>query len=127
VEVYGARGGRVDHEMSALHALCRFSPLFPPLTLALLSDGSRVRLLPAGASMLRTAGPERRGDKCGLVPLGGPVRRVTTRGLRWDLAGQALQLGRLVSTCNVIEADAVHVDASDPVLWVTSFGCGQWL
>lgn len=40
------------------------------------------------------------GPSIGLIPLFGPVDRVATSGLEWDLTGQRIAFGELVSTSN---------------------------
>jgi hypothetical protein len=40
------------------------------------------------------------GKSCGLLPIGGKVRSITTTGLQWDLNGDCLEMGQLVSSSN---------------------------
>ena len=59
------------------------------------------------------------GPTCGLLPLGGPVRSITTSGLQWNLQGENLQLGVRISSSNAVlpcSAEVV-VETSDSVLW----------
>ncbi|MES1913380.1 MAG: hypothetical protein MHM6MM_005568 [Cercozoa sp. M6MM] len=57
------------------------------------------------------------GPHCGLIPLGQPARNVSTQGLQWNLAQQRMHLGQgLVSTCNMLASDEVHIDTSDALL-----------
>ena len=77
------------------------------------------------------------GPTCALLPMGGPVRQVHSRGLEWDLHGQRLEMGLLVSSSNAIAAPTpsgeagasgasageeapVRVETSDPVVWMTT-------
>jgi len=54
---------------------------------------------------------------CGLIPLAG-VARVTTTGLRWNLADQETRFGGLVSTSNTFgEEKEVRVETSGLLLW----------
>jgi thiamine pyrophosphokinase len=46
--------------------------------------------------------PHENPNSVGLIPLGGRCERVTTRGFQWDLDGDALEFGKLVSTSNRI-------------------------
>jgi len=80
------------------------------------------------------------GPTCALLPLGGPAQWVCTRGLEWDLHGQRLEMGLLVSSSNAIADTAVNaaaaaevgggggredgapvrVETSDPIVWMTT-------
>jgi len=124
VAVYGAFGGRFDHEAQNLNTLFTWAGAFEALLL--LSGDAVASLLPTGASALRVAVPFE-GPTCGLVPLAGPSV-LTTRGLRWDVAAWRSEFGGAVSTSNHVEgcadergadgaARVVRVDASAPVVW----------
>jgi hypothetical protein len=43
----------------------------------------------------------------------------TYAGLRWNLADTPMEVGGLISTCNVIDADEVVVTTDAPLLWMT--------
>jgi hypothetical protein len=60
-----------------------------------------------------------RGHHCGLFPLCGPARQVSTGGLRWNLANEPMRWGSLISTNNVADADAISVRTSAPLVWTT--------
>ena len=92
--VTGALGGRFDHEMSHLSCLHAFSEL----EIVLVGRTSTARLIPKG---LTTIVPDlnAEGPTCGLFPLLGPAT-VSTTGLRWNLHGQTLTFGTLISTSN---------------------------
>lgn len=73
---------------------------------------------------------------CGLLPVGQPVRAITSHGLKWDLGGEwgSLAMGGLVSSSNEVVGmevglppslrasglSLVAVETSDPVVWTTS-------
>ncbi|KAG2378653.1 hypothetical protein C9374_008292 [Naegleria lovaniensis] len=57
---------------------------------------------------------------CALVPIGIPCRQVVTSGLKWNLKGESLEFGGLVSTSNRMLTDCVTVQNSHPLLWITS-------
>jgi hypothetical protein len=40
------------------------------------------------------------GPHCGLLPISGTARRVWTTGLKWDVHGQEMKFGGLISTSN---------------------------
>lgn len=75
---------------------------------------------------------ELEGPFCGLIALRRPSRAVTTSGLRWDLSGQSLELGKLTSTSNSISSyslpaasdserrpgeSCVTIETSESLLW----------
>ena len=64
------------------------------------------------------------GPHCGLIPVGGAVQRVTTTGLTWNLSGQRLAFGELVSSSNLLQDDVVSIETSDPVLWTVEVELG---
>lgn len=116
VVILGAFGGRLDQEMANLNMLFRWQGRFARVLL--LSDDSTAVLLPAGEHTL-VPNAEIESGVCGLVPLGAPCASVRTTGLRWDLRGEPLAFGGMVSTSNEALADRVTVSASGPLLWTT--------
>ena len=68
------------------------------------------------------------GGHCGLFALGGRVRGVRTKGLRWDIDGD-VGWDTVMSTNNLIDADAVDIEAEGggdgQLVWTTECGGGQ--
>lgn len=95
--IFGAFGGRFDQEMQNMNALYQWSGRFGQLTL--LSEECYAALLPAGESCLATL-PPLEGRTCGLIPLGCPVRSLTTRGLHWDVSDWSTSFGASISSSN---------------------------
>ena len=116
VRVAGAFGDRFDHELAAVDALYRFGAQRPKARCVLHGDSTAAILLGAGAHEIRVR-RDVEGPHCGLIPVGGAVRRVTTTGLTWNLSGQRLAFGELVSSSNLLQDDLVSIETSDPVLW----------
>jgi thiamine pyrophosphokinase len=142
VLIVGAFGGRFDQEMASIHALfkwyvtylltchrmthyslsllCR-DPFF--YRIVLLGQPSIAFLLSPGKHRIEPLEFESTaGNHCGLIPVDGPCRSVTTTGLGWDLTNDTIGFGKLVSTSNFIKSDvdAVTVDTSDFLLWTAS-------
>lgn len=123
VIVYGAFGGRFDHEAQNLNVLYTWHARFGAITL--LSGDTIASLLPAGIHDVRVAWPFE-GPTVGLVPLGGPAD-VTTRGLRWDVERWHTSFGGSISTSNAVEGCAgsrgawvrpvVRIETTAPIVW----------
>ena len=75
----GALGGRLDHTISNLAMLHRFSHL----QLTLCGDGNLARLVQRGSTRI-SVDPQAEGPNCALFPLCGPATASTT-GLKWNL------------------------------------------
>ncbi len=78
-------------------------------------------LEPGRLHRIRVAADDRvvMGPTCGLIPLGGKVRSVTTTGLVWNLSDEPLEMGVRISTSNSLApgASEVTVTVSEPILW----------
>lgn len=140
--VYGAFGGRMDQEMAAVQALFTYLDTIPQIWLfddqnaaILLGPGEEHHIYcpnyrdAADATELAPGqGYERRvlgeGPTCGLIPIGEPCQSVTTRGLQWNLHGDPLAFGRLVSTSNRIVERCVTVQCSHPLLFTVEVYAG---
>jgi thiamine pyrophosphokinase len=96
VIILGAFGGRFDQEIASVHALYKWGPSFSRIVL--VGGGNVARLLTPGAHRVDPVVSE--GPVCALLPVGGVVRSITTRGLQWDMAGQRMELGGLISSSN---------------------------
>lgn len=121
VVVYGVFGGRFDQQMAAMHCLYRFSSSRVLSSITLLGDGNLAYLLRANVRH-KISLTDIEGPGCSLLPLGGGVESITTCGLKWDLSGQGLRLGELISTSNqavnkVYGNFEVDVLASHDVVW----------
>ena len=99
----GALGGRLDHTISNLAMLHRFSNL----QLTLCGDGNLARLVQKGKTTI-SVDPQAEGPQCALFPLCGPATASTT-GLKWNLgksfhshssAGILLTTRQLPNGCN---------------------------
>ena len=73
------------------------------------------------------------GPMCGLLPIGGSCAEVWTSGLRWNLHGERLGFGGLVSSSNMLTEGAtegslheVTVTTSDPLVWTTMLRPEGW-
>ncbi|GAA0160929.1 kinase [Lithospermum erythrorhizon] len=109
----GALGGRFDHEMGNINVICRFSDV----QLILLSDHCLIQLLPHDYVHRIQIQSSVEGPDCGLIPIAGPSRRITTTGLKWNLTDAEMSFGKLVSTSNSVQGDVVTVTSDSDLLW----------
>ncbi|XP_065053187.1 thiamin pyrophosphokinase 1-like [Rhopilema esculentum] len=111
----GAFGGRLDHLMSNINALytaaeTQDKPCY------LMSSTEITCLLQSGSHILHLdSGFE--GDWCGLIPVGNPAEKVYTQGLKWNLDGQSLAFGSLISTSNQVVSKEVRIETTNPLLF----------
>jgi thiamine pyrophosphokinase len=99
ITILGAFGGsRLDHELGNVWLLAH--PGLSGRDVTLLSATTRVRL--AGPGPVDLGG--RVGDLVSLLPFGGDAGGITTRGLRYPLADEALVSGPSRGLSNVREA-----------------------
>jgi len=126
VYVYGAFGGRFDHEMAAFNALYRWGSIFNH-QIYLYDDETCAFLLPTGIcneihimnygddSTLYQTGE---GPHCGIIPLGEACSWISTHGFKWDLDGdRSTSFGSLVSTSNKVMKSIVTIESSNPVVF----------
>ena len=120
VVVMGAFGGRFDHEMANCNCLFTYAEAFA--SLVLVGGGNSMTLLRGDSDVKHviTMIPGKEGPGCSLLPLGGPVKSVTTTGLQWDLHNAPMRFGGLVSSSNRAadaESGLITVCTSEPLVW----------
>ena len=128
VVAFGAFGDRFDHELASIDVLYR-NQRFEKLLL--MGERMTACLLPPGRHVIRPC-PAIEGPTCGLLPIGGRCDAVWTSGLRWNLQGETLRFGRLVSTSNQMQPDPetgeieVRVTTTHPLVWTTVLRPDGW-
>jgi thiamine pyrophosphokinase len=126
IAVYGALDGRLDQTMASIQCLFKFSQ-YP---IILYNERTTARLLQGnGALNTILIHTKEEGPSCGLLPVGSKCDWVYTTGLQWNLNGESMEFGGLVSTSNLIlpsPTDCGHeptaevtVRSSHPLLWTT--------
>lgn len=120
VTVLGAFGGRrLDHALANISLLAH--PAVTGCEVVLLDGSARASLVvapdDAGQPVTRRL-PGRVGDLVSLLPLGGDVHGVTTRGLRFPLRNEPLRLGPARGLSNVREAELAEVEVDAGLLLV---------
>jgi thiamine pyrophosphokinase len=124
IVVYGALDGRLDQTMASIQCLFKFSQH----PIILYNERTTARLLQGnGALNTISIHTKEEGPSCGLLPVGSKCDWVYTTGLQWNLNGESMEFGGLVSTSNLILPSPtgcgpiaeVTVRSSHPLLWTT--------
>ena len=97
--VLGALGGALDHLLA--NVLLLGSTALAGRSIRLVHGSTSARLL-TGPAEAQLNGPP--GARVSLLALGPAAKGVTTRGLRWRLAADRLELGSSRGLANVVEA-----------------------
>jgi thiamine pyrophosphokinase len=120
VMVVGAMGGRFDQEMQSINMLFKWQHKFQQMVL--LSDETTARLLEPGVRHVIDPNFAFEGRTCGLIPVAGACKEVTTAGLKWNLTpGMETGFGGLISSSNHVDdaGEQVEVVTSHPLIWTT--------
>lgn len=104
VTVVGGGGGRLDHLLGV--ALVLGAPAFAGMAIDAHLGATWLAVVRSGGSCRVTGAI---GDLVSLLPLHGPVRAVTTSGLRWALSGEDLAPGSTRGVSNELVADRARV------------------
>mmetsp|Transcript_11503 Transcript_11503/g.15003 ORF Transcript_11503/g.15003 Transcript_11503/m.15003 type:complete len:316 (-) Transcript_11503:421-1368(-) len=118
----GAFGGRFDQEMASINACFEWQTFE---RIMLVSEDNLGFLLVPGVHKI-VPNHFLEGPTCGLLPIGGPISSVTTKGLKWNLSNDSLKFGGLVSSSNQIVDSVVEITNSDPLLWMTQLKTEGW-
>ncbi|GAB4821730.1 hypothetical protein N2152v2_008776 [Parachlorella kessleri] len=116
----GGIGGRLDHVLANLNALYTHRDV----RLVLCGDDNLTRLIPRGRAVIRPGRPLE-GPTCGLIPLQGPAVG-TSSGLRWNLESTKMQVGGLISTSNIMDADEIAVESDSDLVWTVEYDDGMF-
>lgn len=110
----GVTGRRIDHTLWNLSLLKVFAER---LQLHIVDDWQSIWLLQAGQTA-QVHGSK--GQLISLAPLDGPVRRIHTSGLRWELNGEDLVPGQRDGVSNQLQASpaSVRIDGAGDLLIV---------
>jgi len=130
INVVGALGGNFTQELSNVNILYEY-----PRKIYLISAQNVTFLLDKGKNVIQVAENEARWQQirkefgkiyCGLLPIGESCKYIKTSGLCWNLDGESLEFGRMVSTSNEMTDLKAEVEASNRVLWTFDFRGGKW-
>ncbi len=115
--------GRLDQIMANVETLFHAEDILTNKPILLVSSNTLSWLLRANKKHVIVPPKSfcRDSSSVGLLPVGSPAHKVTTRGLKWDLNDQELAFGKLVSTSNAIVGDTVEVETSESLLWTMEY------
>lgn len=116
VVVFGALGGRMDHEMCNISYLYQWTCF---RRIVLLSETSMLYLLPGPGRFTIIPDKAMEGPICGLLPVGAPCESISTSGLKWNLSNETLAFGSMVSSSNEFFGRVVEVSCSGPLVWMS--------
>ena len=133
---YPAFGGRMDHTLSALHALAQYRSEMPECAIhtevVLLSNESLMLLLEIGETKLYLSESFELKAGCGLIPLGTNEVSLCTTGLKWNLGiynqesnsvhrkMDTLAFGHFISTSNETTKRYIRVVTEKPIFWCST-------
>lgn len=109
INIVGATGGRLDHVAGNLHVLGKFGHR---ANLQIVEEHGK--LVAVGRSRVF---PSPGGSTLSLIPLS-RCSGITTRGLRWELRNETLELGRRDGTSNVVVTSPVTIRVRSGTLLV---------
>jgi thiamine pyrophosphokinase len=124
VTIAGAFGGpRLDHGLANAWLLAH--PALAGRDARLVDAHARVRLLTASDTPVEVELEGRPGDLVTLLPFGGPATGITTHGLRYQLAGDALVPGPARGLSNVRLVDRATVSVRGGALLIVEVPIGD--
>jgi len=107
--------GRLDHIMSNINTLFIGTEILNAPLYQLSSDSVSWILKPGQHKI--NIDKSTTNQMCGLIPIGQPAF-ITTSGLKWDMVGQKLEFGGLISSSNQFtDAAVVTVETDGPILF----------
>ena len=107
--------GRVDHTLACFSSL--FDPKYRNLELVMVDEKNTSCALFPGRSSVEI---DLKWKICGLIPFERSI--VTTTGLQWDLHGDVMEFGGLISSSNKALGEVVTVETNGKLLWTASAG-----
>ncbi|CAH1773541.1 unnamed protein product [Owenia fusiformis] len=109
-------GDRFDHVMANVNTLYTGAQL-SNIPTYIVTRTSIICLLTQGQHQIHVE-KENRGDWCGFLPIGGRCASVTTTGFKWNLNGDAMEFGGLISSSNTwTDAEVVTIATDAPLVF----------
>ncbi|XP_011407686.1 PREDICTED: thiamin pyrophosphokinase 1-like [Amphimedon queenslandica] len=103
VYVLNRMWGRFDQMLGNVHELYKAAA---NQRVYLVTEDSVLMLLNPGTNIIHLKRELVEGH-CGIIPLGESCDQCWTTGLEWNLDGEEMKIGGLISTCNLLKSDLV--------------------
>lgn len=113
IDVYGALGGRLDHELINIQLLK--NPKFRELNIRLINDKNIINLLPSGRHMLKRT----RMTYVSFVPLYDKTC-LSLSGFKYDLSDKYISIGDTLTVSNEFQYDEAYIETSHDILMINS-------
>ncbi|MGI2327233.1 thiamine diphosphokinase [Planococcus sp. YIM B11945] len=119
VIITGVTGGRLDHYMSALHAIYSFQKKFPDIHFLLVNRQNRIRFLNAGS---HTVEPNERYRYISFYPFAEKVEGLLLSGFKYEVADESIEFGstrfisnelKKIGTVTFSQGSCIMVESSD--------------
>nr|CAD7257148.1 unnamed protein product [Timema shepardi] len=116
--------GRFDQIVANINTLYKAEGILGSLPVYQLAQDSLTWVLTPGTHAISVPDILRRHQCwCSLVPFGSRAKCVTTKGLKWDLDGQSMEFGKLLSTSNTYsDKPVVTVQTDTTLTWSMGLG-----
>ncbi|XP_035221320.1 thiamin pyrophosphokinase 1-like [Stegodyphus dumicola] len=109
-------GERLDHILGNLNTLYTANEI-TSIPVFILGHGSLTWLFCPGSHKVHIT-DDVKDSHLGLIPLGKECTNVSTTGLKWNLNGDRMKFGGLISTCNLFDGSStVTVTTDTELIW----------
>lgn len=119
VIITGVTGGRLDHYMSALHAIYSFQRKYPETRFFLINKQNRIRFLQAGN---HTVERDSRFRYISFYPFAGAIKGFSLSGFKYEVADETIPFGstRFISNelagagvVSLTEGNCIMIESAD--------------
>jgi thiamine pyrophosphokinase len=104
VIITGATGGRLDHYMSALHAVYNYQRKFPDTEFVLLNRQNRIRFLIPGTHIVQ---PDPRYRYLSFYPFAQEVRNFKLKNFKYEVENEVIPFGSTRFISNELETEGI--------------------
>ncbi|XP_076375449.1 thiamine pyrophosphokinase 1 isoform X2 [Megalopta genalis] len=119
IYVFVDSSGRLDHTFANINTLFLCNKLIAGTKIIHIANDSLTWILKPGFHSISI--PEilvQTNSWCGLLPIGSPVKHISTTGLKWNLDNATIQFGEMVSTSNTYDnCSNVTIKTDSLVVW----------